>query len=115
MTGTNEFDLSFLANLSAIGAFVVTLFGAAVGIHGYWKFRSGWKAKTRELESYLKRKRDEAAPDKKGQHTITHLVRHLGLTEDEILKISFESAHVDRKSGTDAAGRADVLFFVYKD
>ena len=47
MTGTNEFDLSFLANLSAIGAFIVTLFGAAVGIHGYWKFRSGWKAKTR--------------------------------------------------------------------
>ena len=55
-----------------------------------------------------------ATDGKKGQHTTKHLIRYVGLTEDEILKISFENEHVHRTVNTDKDGKADTLFFEYK-
>lgn len=107
-------DLTFWANLAAIGGFVVTTAGAGVGIYGYCAYRSGWKKKTDALVAYLKQKKEEAPDGKKGQQTSMHLIRYVGLTEDEILKISFESSHVKRSVGTDDQGKADTLFFEYE-
>lgn len=42
-----------------------------------------------------------------------HLIRYVGLTEDEILKISFESERVKRSVGKDDLGKADTPLFEY--
>ncbi len=107
-------DLVFWANLAAIGAFIVTVAGAGVGIYGYCAYRCGWKKKADALVAYLKQKKDEAGDGKRGQQTVMHLIRYVGLTEDEILKISFENEHVKRSVGKDDQGKADTLFFEYE-
>ena len=107
-------DLAFWANIAAIAGFFVTSGGVAVGIIGYFRYRNVWRRKTDALVSYLKKEKDEAEKTgRKGQHTATHLIRHVGLTEDEILKISFESPHIDRRVGVDEAGKAERLYFAY--
>ncbi len=106
--------LAYWADITAIAGFIVTLAGAGVGIHGYCVYRCSWKRKTDALVAYLKKKKDEASGDKKGQQTAMHLIRYVGLTEDEILKISFENEHVERSVGMDDQGKADTLYFEYK-
>ncbi|MBS1181916.1 MAG: hypothetical protein H6Q99_1796 [Proteobacteria bacterium] len=105
--------MTYWANISSIGAFVVTLIGAAVGVYGYLEYRCKWRQKKMKLECYLLESKKNAGVGDQGQKTVLHLVRHLGLTEDEILKISFESKHIERRTGQDDHGRADILYFVY--
>lgn len=112
---TSSADLAYWANLAAIAGFAVTFVGACVGIYGYCSYRRSWKKKTDALVAYLKTKKAQAGPGKKGQQTATHLIRYVGLTEDEILKISFENKHVERSVGKDDEGKADTLYFKYKD
>ena len=107
--------LTYWANLAAIAGFAVTFVGACVGIYGYWSYRRSWKKKTDALVAYLQAKKAQAGPGKKGQQTVTHLIRYVGLTEDEILKISFECKHVERSVGKDEEGKADTLFFEYRE
>lgn len=107
-----QMDLRFWADVSSVGAFIVAFIGAGVGIWGYGRYRCAWRRKRRALESYLRRQKQEAPPGKKGQHTINHLIRHVGLTEDEILQISFESDAIDRKV-EDKDGKAGDLYFEY--
>ena len=109
-----DIDLACWANIAAIGAFVVTLVGAIVGIYGYCSYRCKRKKKSDALVAYLKRKKAEAGDGTKGQQTAKHLVRYVGLTEDEILKISFENKHVERTVGKDEEGKATTLYFEYK-
>ena len=108
-------DLTFWANIAAIAGFLVTFVGAGVGIYGYCSYRHSWARKTNALVAYLKRQKEQAKDGKKGQQTAIHLIRYVGLTEDEILKISFDNRHVDRTVGKDEEGKADTLYFEYKD
>ena len=107
-------NLEYWANIAAIAGFIVTLMGACVGIYGYGSYRCSWKRKTNALVAYLKMKKAGARDGGKGQQTTMHLIRYVGLTEDEILKISFENRHVERSVGKDEQGRADTLYFEYK-
>ena len=107
-------ELSFWANIAAIAGFIVTLIGAGVGIYGYSAYKCAWHKKTTALIAYLKKKKNEAPDGKKGQQTAMHLTRYVGLTEDEILKISFENKYVERSVGKDEQGKADTLYFEYK-
>ena len=113
-TVLTDSHLTFWANVAAIGGFIVTLIGAIVGISGYIRYRRTWKAKTEALVGYLKYQKIHAVDGKKGQQTTTHLIRHLGLTEDEILRISFERKNIQRTTGKDDEGKAITLFFEYK-
>jgi len=108
-------DLAYWANIAAIAGFIVTLVGASVGIYGYCSYLCGWKRKSDALVAYLKMKKAEARDGKRGQQTVLHLIRYVGLTEDEILKISFENSHVERSVGKDEQGKADTLYFEYKE
>ena len=110
---TITIDLDFWANIAAIAAFIVTLIGAIVGIYGYASYRCRWKRKTNALVNYLKDRKLQAGPGTRGQQTATHLIRHVGLTKDEILKISFENPQITRMVGKDEAGRADILYFEF--
>ncbi len=107
-------DLAFWANIHAIGGFWVAFTGACVGIYGYLSYRCRWNKKTKALVDYLRSKKGQAEDGKKGQQTATHLIRYVGLTKDEILRISFESKHVHRTVSKDEDGKADTLYFEYK-
>ena len=50
----------------------------------------------------------------RAQQTTIHLVRYVGLTEDEILKISFET-NILKGSRQNEQGKASTLYFEYKD
>lgn len=50
---------------------------------------------------------------RKGQRSILNLISHVGLTENEIIQISFKSNKIERRIKKDAAGFADRLMFEY--
>ena len=79
----------------------------------YLMSRQVWRRKKQSLEAYLLYKKETALEGQHGQHTIAHLIRHLGLTQDELLQISFESKHVDRVVSVDEQGKADQILLHY--
>lgn len=107
-------DLSSWSDLFAIGTFILAFGGLVYGVRERSITKNRWKKKTRALERYLK-KRHKAVEgsDESGQHTIVHLIRHVGLTEDEMLRISFESAHVGRVVTQNDEGQADKILLEY--
>lgn len=107
-------SLAYWANLSAIGAFAVTLVGAGVGIWGYVAYQRRRSRKAKALVAYLKEAKRNAPKGKKGQHTLIHLIRHVRLSEQDILDLSFENQNIEITVGEDDQGRADALFFEYK-
>ncbi|MCP5072779.1 MAG: hypothetical protein GY947_05715 [Rhodobacteraceae bacterium] len=107
MIGTISDILGIIAAAIAVG-------GAFYAFPEYRRHKALWAEKTKRLEDYLRAaKRKGRNNRKKGQHSTLHLVRHVGLTQDEILKISFESKNVDRVLSEDDKGRADVIFFEF--
>jgi hypothetical protein len=101
--------LSTIANVCAILTFLAAV---AAWLNFKWE---RW-AKASKLENYLKQEllKDEIA-GKSGRRTALHLTRHVGLTEDEILRASFFSKHIDRMVSIDPeTGRASQLLFFYK-
>lgn len=72
-----------------------------------------WRIKIKQLENYLEKEKVEAPDGNNGQRTLMHLKRHVGLSEEEILKISSQSNHIQRKIRTNEVGDADILLFEY--
>ena len=117
------YDMQWWANFTSVATFIITAAGATIGIYGYSHYRFEWHNKRLALENYLKaekRRTSKTSEQEKteddngrGQRTMLHLVRHVGLTEDEIIKISFESSSIDRKLLPDEAGFANALLFEY--
>ena len=102
-----------MANLETIAnlAEITTALLAAIASVWYW-----WDQHRKRitLENYLK---DEklANPDNR-RHTTLHLMTRVRLTQDEILKASFESSHIARRVHVnDDTHLADDLLFEYKD
>lgn len=74
-------------------------------IVGYGRYQLDLRKKSKRLERHL-------ANDRK-QHTILHIIRYVGLTEEEIIKISFRNKHVGRVVHVASSGKADELLFEY--
>jgi hypothetical protein len=93
--------LKTLANLAEIMTAAVAL---VVSCYlGYGKYR-----KRINLEQYLK-------SEKPTSHTLIHLIARVGLTQDEILRASFSSRHIQRMVHADKlTNLADQLLFKYK-
>lgn len=108
-------NLDKIGNVAAIGAFVITAIGAIVGIYGYCSYKCEGRRKRLALEAYLAdEKRKAQGSGAAGQKSMLNIIRHVGLTEDEILKISFDSKKIDRKlSKNETDGFADRLLFEY--
>jgi hypothetical protein len=104
MLETTSHILGIVASLIAIG-------GVYYAFREYSSQKKRWQSKREELEAYLK---DKKIGNEYEQKTALHLIRHLGLTQDEILKISFESSVIERKIKPDEAGMADRLLFHYE-
>jgi hypothetical protein len=107
-----ESDIQYWANITSIATFIVTTIASLVGIYGYFHYRNQLSRKQRRLENYLKQQKQEVSGNS-GQRTLVHLVRHVGLTQDEIIQISFKSRHIERKVKTDEKGFAESLLFEY--
>jgi hypothetical protein len=102
-----------LADWSSVLTFVVTLIGAAVGICGYLKYLRDLHTKSERLEEYLRK--EKAKKIDQGQRSIIQIMRDVGLTEDEIIQVSFRNPHVARRVKTDEDGLAKQLLFEYQE
>jgi hypothetical protein len=104
--------LETLAHVAAILTFLIALFGYAYYLFGFY-----WKRV--KVEGYLKRARDIVSSEKngkKGIHTAFHLMKEVGVTEEEILQASFHSKHIKRYVSVDEdTGRANGMMFGYQD
>ena len=117
-----NYDLQWWANFASVATLLITAGGATIGTYGYLRYRFQWHKKRLALETYLKAAKGRAQKNQhgktkdnadRGQRTTLHLVRYVGLTEDEIIKISFESSNLERKLVPDEAGYANALLFEY--
>ena len=99
-------DISFWANLASILTAVIAAFG-------YGKYQLDARCRRKKLEDYLKSEKGKGKDQ--GQRSALHLMARLGLTEAEILHVSFNSNHITRKIAKDPeTSRADALLFEYE-
>ena len=81
-------------------------------IFGYLSWRWGRHKKAKRLEGYL---RQEKLKGGKGQRTALHIIRHVGLTEDEAIQASFDNPKIGRRITEDEkTGLARDLLFEYQ-
>ena len=104
MIETLEFWAGFLASLATIG-------GVAYGVLRYLAHQRAWRDKVRAVERYLETKARRPDPGTTGLHSTTHLMRHVGLPEDDILRICFESDVIEQRAEPDAKGKAGRILF----
>jgi hypothetical protein len=101
-----------LADWSSILTFVVTFIGAAVGVFGYIRYLCGQHSKSKRLEEYLRA--EKAKQVDQGQRSVIQIIRDVGLTEDEIIQVSFQNPHVGRRVKTGEDHLAKQLLFEYQ-
>src|SRR6267154_3523438 len=90
--------MKWWVDFTSILTFVITAIGASVGVFGYIRYRCEFRRKSKTLEEYLRLKKQEDKPlNKHGQRTVLQIVRDVGLTQDEIIKISFHNPRVGRR------------------
>src|SRR5712664_433364 len=94
-----QHDLGWWANVASVATLVVTLLGTAVGIYGYLKYRFDFWKKSKRLEDYLRKEKEKG--NDQGQRSSLRIVRDVGLTEDEIIKISFSNPRIVRRVDKD--------------
>jgi hypothetical protein len=101
--------LTIAANVCAI----LTFLGALIA---WLNFKWNFWSKTKRLEDYLRDSGVHAkSKGKVGQFTSLHLIRHVGLTEDEILQASFASKRIERVVSVDPeTSKTNQLLFYYK-
>ena len=106
-----DLNLQSASALSSIATFIITAIATVVGLWGYFSYRMELYRKRCRLEQYLEN--EKAKPNDKGQRSLLHLVRYVGLTEDEIIKICFKSKKIQRRIKKDEKGYAESLLFEY--
>ena len=98
--------LEVAANIASI----LTAGAAMIATAYYW-----WdqRRKRIKLENYLKVEHSENS--NKRTHTVLHIMANVGLTEDEILRASFQSRHIRRLVHVNRdTNLADNLLFEYQ-
>ena len=106
-----EQDLRWWADAASIATFFVTAISAVIGLGGYFSYVRAQARKTAALEDYLRNEKAEGKGN--GQRSALNIIRHVGLTEDEIIDISFRSPQVARRLGRDEEGFANRLLFEF--
>jgi hypothetical protein len=106
-----------MMNLNSLQIFqllanVASILTAVVAVWAYLRYVYKVRKKRIKLETYLKAEKDKP---NRSMHTVEHLISKLGMTEEEILKASFDSSHIARKIRSDAEGLAGRLLFEYSE
>lgn len=99
------------ANCIELAANWASILTAAVAVLAYGLFLCERRAKRVRLERHLKSEKEKG--DDLGQRTLVHLVRHLGMSESDIMDCAFRSKHVDRKAKVED-GKAIAILLEYK-
>ncbi len=102
-----------LSDWAAVLTFFITLIGAAVGVGGFARYLYVRHQKSKRLEEYLWK--EKAKKEDHGQRSVLQIVREVGLTEDEIIQISFGNPRVGRRVKLGEDGLAKQLLFEYQD
>lgn len=102
-----------LADWASVLTFAITLIGAAVGVAGYIRYLCGLRKKSKKLEEYLRG--EKAMKEDQGQRSVIQIIRDVGLTEDEIIQVSFRNPRVGRRAKMGDDGLAKQLLFVYQE
>jgi hypothetical protein len=93
--------------------FLITLFGAGFAFLAYLTHVARWHWKKQRLIRYLQA--EKARKTDKGQRSVLNITRELGLTQDEILQMSYWCKNIRRTVRTDSNDFADKLLFEYID
>ena len=91
----------------------ITFIGAVVGVFGFFQYLYQLRQRSKSLEELLRNEKMKAKD--KGQRSVIQIIREVGLTEDEIIQVSFRNPHVGRRVVLDEKGLAEKLLFEYVD
>jgi len=101
-------------NWLEMAANIAEVMTAIVAVGAYIHYRREQTRKREKLEQYLKAER--AANPNKHTHTILHVMAEVALTNDEVLRASFQSSHIEHVIHSDRdTGLADDILLRYKD
>jgi hypothetical protein len=96
---------------TGIAASLVTACGVIYAIYRYLAHQHAWREKVRAVESYLEGKVQKPDPGTQGMHSLRHLSRHVGLPEDDIMRICFASPKIRFRVTADERNKADKMLF----
>jgi hypothetical protein len=88
-------DLHNWADLASVLTFVITFIGAGVGVYGYVKYRCEIRQKANRLEEFLRAEKMKGVDE--GQRSVIRIIKDVGLTEDEIIQVSFRNPRIVRR------------------
>lgn len=101
-------------NYLEIAANVAEILTAVVAGFAYIHYRLSQSRKRKRLEHYLRSER--VSNPKRRTHTILHVMAQVALTQEEVLRASFDSSHIDRLIHAHPdTGLADDILLRYKD
>ena len=107
-------ELHCLADWSSILTFAVALIGGTIGVYGYIRSQVIFHRKSKRLENFLREEKGLGVD--KGQRSINRIIKSVGLTEDEIIQISFVNPNILRRVTADKiTNLAEDLLFEYVD
>jgi hypothetical protein len=93
-------------------AILENLIAAAIGAIVYWLWqKDSIRRKRKKLEDHLRMEKQKLTD--KGQRTISHLIKHLGMTETEILQASISPKIIRRLRTETPGGLATEVLFEY--
>lgn len=88
---------------------------AIIAVWFFIRVKCGENDKLAKVENYLKAEKAAAQSGDKGQRSILHIIAKVGLSEQEILKASFQSKHIRRLLKSDKDGYAAAILLWYED
>ncbi len=92
-------------------AHVAAIATAGVALVAYCRYQNERSRKIKRLVDYLRDQKKKNVD--KGQRTLIHLIRHVGMTEAELLNASFENKNIDRRVKEDDDGDAHKIYLEY--
>jgi hypothetical protein len=101
------------ADAASVATFVLALAGASIGFASFvWILWDRFQ-KRLKLERYLKTEKEKKKDH--GRRSILRIISDLGLTEDEIIQLSFRSKHIiRRRHSEDDSDLTSAILFEYR-
>jgi hypothetical protein len=102
------------ADAASVATFILALAGASIGFASFVWVLWDRLQKRLKLERYLKAEKEKKKDN--GRRSILRIISDLGLTEDEIVQLSFRSKRIiRRRHADDDSSLTSAILFEYKD
>lgn len=107
-------DGSKLGDIVGMLADACAILTAIIAVWFFIRVRCGENDKLTKVENYLKAEKAAAKDGDKGQRSILNIIAKVGLSEEEILKASFQSKNIRRLLKSDQDGYAAAILLWYE-